>query len=222
MEHRLAGKLKPLFSLKEATTYSSLVPLDEWFVLKETNETTFAEGKRKLVGLGWEDRRLGEDILGWVNNKRYEEVVESLPAKLVERYVRRHRDVMNSHLAGVDKDQMSEGELRKLICAMESGAKVVNLPTANGGTQLCVSMLSLGPNGVRSSITAVTRVKSDENTTAEASLRGVEREVNIYLLVHFHLLHADTFQNNISRCQELSLVLSQSPSSSGSTGRPHT
>ena len=175
MKHRLALKLRP--PLKEETTYSSLVPLDEWLVLKETNVTSLAEGKKKLVGLGWEDRRLGEDVLGW-GNKRYEEVVESLPAKLVERYVRRHRDVLNSHLAGVDKDQMSEGELRKLICAMESGAKVVNLPTANGGTQLCVSMLSLGPNGVRSSITRETRGRSDK-TTAEASLSGVEREVNI-------------------------------------------
>ena len=179
MEHRLVGKLRPVFSLKEATTYSSLVPLDEWFVLKATNETSFADGKRKLVGLGWEDRRLGEDILGWANNNRYDEVVESLPAKLVERYVRRHRDVLNSHLAGVDTDQMSEGELRKLICAMESGAKVVSVPTADRKTKLCVSVLSLGPNGVRSTITAEKRERPSEDTAAAASQRGVEVKVNI-------------------------------------------
>ena len=178
MDHRLVGKLRPLFSMKEATTYSSLVPLDEWFVLKETNETSFAEGKRKLVGLGWEDRRLGEDILGWVNNNRYDEVVEGLPTKLVERYVQRHRDVQNCVLVGDHQDQLTEGHLRKLICALESGAKVVNLPTADGGIQLYVSVLSLGPNGVRSSITRETRGRSDK-TTAEASLSGVEREVNI-------------------------------------------
>ena len=178
MKPRLAGKLRPLFNLKEATTYSSLVPLDEWFVLKATNETSFDEGKKKLVGLGWEDRRLGEDVLGWGNN-RFEEVVEGLPAKLLERYVRRHRDVLNSHLAGVDNDQMSEGELRKLICAMESGAKVVSIPTADGKIKLCVSVLSLGPNGVRSTITAEKRERPGEDTAAAALQRGVEVKVNI-------------------------------------------
>ena len=160
--------------VKASTTYSSLIPIEEWLVLKETNETSFAEGKKKLVGLGWGDRRLGENILGW-DNKR---LGEGLPAKLVERYTHRHRDVLNCHLIGIDKDQLSEGELRKLVCALESGAKVVNVATADGGTQLCVSVLSLGPNGVRSSFTAETRGRSDK-TSAEASSRGVEREVNI-------------------------------------------
>ena len=172
MELRLARKMRPV--IKASTTYSSLIPLDEWLTLKETKETCFAEGMKKLVGLGWGDRRLGENILGW-DNKR---LGEGLPAKLVERYTQRHRDILNCDLVGVDKDQMSEDNLRKLICALESGAKVVNVATADGVTQLCVSVLSLGPNGVRSSIIAETRGRSDK-TTAEASTRGVEREVNI-------------------------------------------
>ena len=178
MEHRLARKLRPLGLFKKETTYSSLIPIEEWLVLKETNETSFAEGKKKLVGLGWGDRRLGEDILGWGNN-RFEEVGEGLPAKLVERYVRRHRDVQNCHLVGVDKDQLTEGELRKLICALESGAKVVSVPTEDGKTKLCVSVLSLGPNGVRNTITAEKRERPGEDTAAAASQRGVEVKVNI-------------------------------------------
>lgn len=215
-QRRQARRQARPFFIKKETTYSSLIPIEEYLVFRETQKASFAEGKQKLVGLGWGDQRLGEEGLGW-DNKR---TGEGLPAKLVERYVQRHRDVLNCHLVGVDKDQLTEGELRKLICAMESGAKVVNLPTADGGTKLYVSMLSLGPNGVRSSITAVTRVRSDENT-AEASLEGVDREVNISF-GRLSLPNADTFQNNISRCQELSLFLSQSPSSSGSTGRPRT
>ena len=178
MEHRLARKLRPLGLFKKETTYSSLIPIEEWLVLKETNETSFAEGKKKLVGLGWGDRRLGEDILGWGNN-RFEEVGEGLPAKLVERYVRRHRDVQNCHLVGVDKDQLTEGELRKLICALESGAKVVSVPTEDGKTKLCVSVLSLGPNGVRNTITVEKRERPGEDTAAAASQRGVEVKVNI-------------------------------------------
>ena len=162
--------------VKAEATYSSLIPLDEWLTLKQTNETCFAEGKKKLVGLGWEDRRLGEDILGWGNHR----LGEGLPAKLVERYTRRHRDVLNCHLVGVNKDQLKEGELRKLICALESGAKVVTLPTADGEVQLCVSVLSLGPNGVRSSITAATREMS-EKTRSAASKKGVKDQVNISL-----------------------------------------
>ena len=178
MEQRLARKLRPLGLFKKETTYSSLIPIEEWLVLKETNETSFAEGKKKLVGLGWGDRRLGEDILGWGNN-RFEEVKEGLPAKLVERYVRRHRDVQNCHFVGVDKDQLTEGELRKLICALESGAKVVSVPTEDGETKLCVSVLSLGPNGVRNTITAEKRERPGEDTAAAASQRGVEVKVNI-------------------------------------------
>ena len=172
MDLRLARKMRPV--VKASTTYSSLIPLDEWLTPTQTNETCFAEGMKKLVGLGWEERRLGDNILGWENKR----LGEGLPAKLVERYTQRHRDILNCDLVGVDKDQMSEDNLRKLICALESGAKVVNMATADGVTQLCVSVLSLGPNGVRSSIIAETRGRSDK-TTAEASTRGVEREVNI-------------------------------------------
>ena len=172
MDLRLARKMRPV--LKASTTYSSLIPLDEWLTLKETNETCFAEGMKKLVGLGWEERRLGDNILGWENKR----LGEGLPAKLVERYTQRHRDILNCHLIGVHKDQLSEGELRKLVCALESGAKVVNVATADGGTQLCVSVLSLGPNGVRSSIIAETRERS-EKTRGAASMKGVKTEVNI-------------------------------------------
>ena len=162
-----------------STTYSSLIPLDEWLTLCEPNQTSFVDGKRKLVGLGWEDRRLGENHLGWDNNR----LGEGLPAKLLDRYTQRHRDILNCHVSpciaaivGVDKEKLSEGQLRKLICAVESGAKVVNVKTADG-IQLFVSVLSLGPNGVRSSFTE-RREKSDK-TTAEPSLRGVEMEVTI-------------------------------------------
>ena len=168
----MARKMRPV--LKASTTYSSLIPLDEWLTLMQTNETCFEEGMKKLVGLGWGERRLGENILGWENKR----LGEGLPAKLVERYTHRHRDVLNCHLVGVDKEKLSEDQLRKLICGLESGAKVVNAATADGEIKLCVSVLSLGPNGVRSGIIAETRGRSDK-TTAEASTRGVEREVNI-------------------------------------------
>ena len=189
MEHRLA-KMRPF--VKASTTYSSLIPLDEWLTLKETNETSFAEGKKKLVGLGWEDRRLGEDILGWGTNR----LGEGLPTKLVERYTRRHRDVLNCHVVGVDKDAMSESELRKLICALESGAKVVNLPTADGGIQLCVSVLSLGPHGVRGTILEEEeRRERPGQTSSEASERGVELEVNIS--GDFHSLTAEIVKDTL-------------------------
>ena len=109
MEHRLARKMMPI--IKASTTYSSLIPLDEWLTLMETNETSFSEGKKRLVGLGWEDRRLGEDNLGWGNNR----LGEGLPTKLVERYTRRHGDVLNCHVVGVDKDEMSESELMEYL-----------------------------------------------------------------------------------------------------------
>ena len=147
--------------------------------LKATNTTSFAEGKRKLVGLGWEDRRLGENHLGWDNNR----LGEGLPAKLLDRYTQRHRDILNCHVSpciaaivGVDKEKLSEGQMRKLICAVESGAKVVNVKTADG-IQLFVSVLSLGPNGVRGSFTE--RRERSDKTIAEPSLRGVEMEVTI-------------------------------------------
>ena len=161
--------------VKKETTYNSLIPLEEWLTYTATGEACFDEGKQKLVGLGWGEERLGEGGLGW-GLKR---TGEGLPAKLVERYSRRHRDVLNSHLAGVDKDKMTEGELRKLICAIESGAKVVSVPTADGKSKLCVSVLTLGPNTVRSTITAEKRETPGEITVAATSQRGVEVKVNI-------------------------------------------
>ena len=173
MKQRQALRMGPL--VKKETTYNSLIPLEEWLTYTATGEACFDEGKQKLVGLGWGEERLGEGGLGW-GLKR---TGEGLPAKLVERYSRRHRDVLNSHLAGVDKDKMTEGELRNLICAMESGAKVVSVPTADGKTKLCVSVLTLGPNSVRSTITAEKRERSGEITAAAASQRGVKVKVNI-------------------------------------------
>ena len=156
------------------TTYPSLIPLDEWLTLKETKETCFADGKRKLVGLGWEDRRLGDNVLGWDNNR----LGERLPAMLVEKYTRRHRDVMNCHLVGVDKNKLSEDQLRKKICSLESGGpKVVNV-SSDGVNRLFASVLSLGPNGVRGTLTEERR-ESPSETSCAASERGVELEVNI-------------------------------------------
>ena len=173
MKQRQALRMGPL--VKKETTYNSLIPLEEWLTYTATGEACFDEGKQKLVGLGWGEERLGEGGLGW-GLKR---TGEGLPAKLVERYSRRHRDVLNSHLAGVDKDKMTEGELRKLICAMESGAKVVSVPTADGKSKLCVSVLTLGPNTVRSTITAEKRETPGEITAAATSQGGVEVKVNI-------------------------------------------
>ena len=170
---------------KRETIYNSLIPLEEWLTYTATGEACFTEGKQKLVGLGWEDGRLGGGGLGW-GVKR---TGEGLPDKLVERYSRRHRDVLKSHLAGVDKEQMTEGELRKLICAMESGAKVVSVPTADGKIKLCVSVLTLGPNTVRSTIAAEKRERRGEITGAAASQREVEVKVNISQI--FILQHQD-------------------------------
>ena len=164
------------------TTYPSLIPLDEWLTLKETKETCFADAKRKLVGLGWEDRRLGDNVLGWDNNR----LGERLPAMLVEKYTRRHRDVMNCHLVGVDKSKFSEDQLRTKICAMESGGpKVVNV-ASDGGTKLFVSVLSLGPNAVRD--TLMERRERPSESSFAASERGVELEVDIS--GDFHSLRA--------------------------------
>ena len=174
-QRRQARRQARPFFIKKETTYSSLIPIEEYLVFRETQKASFAEGKQKLVGLGWGDQRLGEEGFGW-DNKR---TGEGLPAKLVERYSTRHRDVLNSHLAGVDKDKMTEGELRMLICAMESGAKVVSVPTADGKTKLCVSVLTLGPNSVRSTITAEKRETPGEITAAATSQGGVEVKVNI-------------------------------------------
>ena len=57
----------------------------------------------------------------------------------------------------------------------EHGSKFES--TSDGRIELYVSVLSLGPNGVRSTVEG-RRDRSDK-TTAEASLRGVEMEVTI-------------------------------------------
>ena len=105
---------------------------------------------------------------------------------LVEKYTRRHRDVMNCHLVGVDKTKLSEDQLRKKICALESGGpKVVNV-ASDGVSQLFVSVLSLGPNGVRETLMEISDRPSE--SSCAASERGVELEVNIS--GDFHSLRA--------------------------------
>ena len=174
MEHRQARKMGPL--VKE-TTYPSLIPLEVWLVGRETNEACFADGKRRLVGLGWEDRRLGEAGLGWGQDL----LGEGLPTKLVEKYTRRHRDVLDTTVvAGVDKTKVTEAEFRKMICRMESGPKIVEVLDVNGRIQRFVSTLALGPHGVTGTISVEREEKSDQ-TTVTASLRGVEVEVNLSL-----------------------------------------
>ena len=94
-----------------------------------------------------------------------------MPTRLVERYRNRHRDVLKCDLVGVDKDKLSESELRKLVLCQESGAKVVNQED-----KLYVSVLSLGPNGVRTSIAVQQREKPEKSTPA-ASEKGIEVEM---------------------------------------------
>ena len=186
----------------QQTTYSSLIPLDQYLVWRETKETSWYDGMRKLVGLGWEGGRLGEDVNGW----EFKRLGVGLPAKLVERYEKRHRGVLNCDLAGVDKNKLSEGQLMKLVCCLESGAKVVSVPTDDGGIKLFVSVLSLGPNGVRGSIAVEQRERSDP-TSGGGSKRGVEVKVNIFR----HSLIVERLKNNFcSYRQGLCLVLSLS------------
>ena len=186
----------------EQTTYSSLIPLDQYLVWRETKETSWYDGMRKLVGLGWEGGRLGEDVIGW----EFKRLGVGLPAKLVERYEMRHRGILNCGLAGVDKDKLSESKLMELVCCLESGAKVVSVPTDDGGTKLYVSVLSLGPNGVRSSIAVEQRERSDP-TSGGALTRGVEVKVNVFR----HSLTVEKLKNNIcSYRQGFCLVLSLS------------
>ena len=125
------------------------------------------------MGLGWEGGRLGEGIR-WENIRQG----EGLPTKLVERYMNRPRDAFNCDLAGVDKDMLSEGQLRKLVLCLESGAKVVNQEDI-----LYVSVLSLGPNGVRTPIAVQQRERPDQKSGGEASERGVEVELPPGLLI---------------------------------------
>ena len=181
MEQRLARRMGPL--VKKETTYPSLIPLHVWLVGQETKEACFEDGKRRLVGLGWEDRRLGDDQMGWGN----EWLGEGLPNKLVQKYARRHRDVLDkSTVAGVDKEKVSEAKLREYICGMESGPKIVEVCDNDGKIQRFVSLLALGPNGAMSMIGATSMVSVEGRErpgqpTAAASLRGVEVEVSSYL-----------------------------------------
>ena len=169
MEWRLARKMMPV--MKPQTTYSSLIPLEEWLVLKETNEICFEDGKRKLVGLGWEDKQLGGDI-GW-GSKEWEKAGEGLQDMLVERYKMRHRGIFECQLSGVDKDKLSKDQLRELICCKESGPKVVNQHN-----KLYVSVLSLGPNCVRSrTAEELKEKKRDQKSSGGASEKGVEVEL---------------------------------------------
>ena len=172
MEQRLARRMGPL--VKKETCYPSLIPLDVWLVGQETREACFAEGKRRLIGLGWEEGRLGEDGLGWGQNWQG----EGLPIKLVQKYARRHRDVLHTTtVAGVDKEKVSEAELRKIIYGMESGPKIVDMCDNDGKIQRFVSLLALGPHKATGMI-SVERRDRPSQPTASASLRGVEVEVN--------------------------------------------
>ena len=168
MEHRQAKKLFPV--IKNQTTYSSLIPLDQYLLWKETKETSWEDGKRKLVGLGWEGGRLGDGI----TELKTKYLGEGLPDKLLARYEMRHRDIFNCHLPGVDKDKVSESQLRMWVRGLESGAKVVSVPSGR-----YVSVLSLGPHGVRSSVVVEQREWSGQ-TSVEASEIGVEVKVNIF------------------------------------------
>ena len=109
MEHGQAKKLFPV--IKNQTTYSSLIPLDQYLLWKETKETSWEDGKRKLVGLGWEGGRLGDGI----TELKTKYLGEGLPDKLLARYEMRHRDIFNCHLPGVDKDKVSESQLRMWV-----------------------------------------------------------------------------------------------------------
>ena len=171
MGHKQARKTGPL--VKE-TTYPSLMPLEVWLVGRETNTACFADGKRRLVGMGWEDRRLGEAGLGWGQDL----LGEGLPTKLVEKYVRRHRDILDTTIvAGIDKEKVSEAGLRKIVCGVESGPKIIEVCDSDGRIQRFVSLLALGPQKATGMISLERRERPGQPTAA-ASLRGVEVEVN--------------------------------------------
>ena len=152
--------------IKQETTYSHLLPLDKFLVGRETGDWSVlqSEGKKKLIGLGWEDMELGE---GW-------------PAKLVDKYDYRHRDVLDVAVFGgnlrfVDKSTKTEAELRKILCSWEGGPKTVKMCGVDGKEQLAVTMLALGPHGAPPGVTgSEKREKKDQS-----SFKRVKHEVNL-------------------------------------------
>ena len=152
--------------IKQETTYSHLLPLKVFFVGRETGDWSLlqSEGEKKIVGLGWEDTRLGGNV----------------PAKLVEKYVNRHRIDDGRFINLVDgvKQDTSDEELRKIITSWEAGPKTVELETldVDGKVQLAVTMLSLGPHGAPPGVT----VSEKREKKDQSSFERVKHEVNLY------------------------------------------
>ena len=152
--------------IKQETTYSHLLPLKVFFVGRETGDWSLlqSEGLKKIVGLGWEDTRLGGDV----------------PAKLVAKYENRHRIDDGRFINLVDgvKQDTSDEELRKIITSWEAGPKTVELETldVDGKVQLAVTMLSLGPHGAPPGVT----VSEKREKKDQSSFERVKHEVNLY------------------------------------------
>ena len=146
--------------IKQETTYSHLLPLKVFFVGRETGDWSLlqSEGLKKIVGLGWEDTRLGENV----------------PAKLVEKYENRHRIDDGRFINLVDgvKQDTSDEELRKIITSWEGGPKTVETLDVDGKVQLAVTMLALRPHGAPPG--SEKREKKDQ-----ASFERVKHEVNL-------------------------------------------
>ena len=146
--------------IKQETTYSHLLPLKVFFVGRETGDWSLlqSEGEKKIVGLGWEDTRLGGNV----------------PAKLVEKYVNRHRIDDGRFINLVDgvKQDTSDEELRKIITSWEGGPKTVETLDVDGKVQLAVTMLAFGPHGAPPG--SEKREKKDQ-----ASFERVKHEVNL-------------------------------------------
>ena len=152
--------------IKQETTYSHLLPLKVFFIGRETGDWSLlqSEGLKKIVGLGWEDTRLGENV----------------PAKLVEKYENRHRIDDGRFINLVDgvRQDTSDEELRKIITSWEAGPKTVELETldVDGKVQLAVTMLSLGPHGAPPGVT----VSEKREKKDQSSFERVKHEVNLY------------------------------------------
>ena len=150
--------------MKQETTYSHLLPLKVFFVGRETGDWSRlqSDGIKKIVGLGWEDTRLGENV----------------PAKLVSKYENRHRIDDGRFINLVDgvRQDTSDEELRKIITSWEGGPKTVNTLDVDGKVQLAVTMLALGPHGAPPGVTgSEKREKKDQS-----SFERVKHEVNLY------------------------------------------
>ena len=152
--------------MKQETTYSHLLPLKVFFVGRETGDWSRlqSDGIKKIVGLGWEDTRLGENV----------------PAKLVSKYENRHRIDDGRFINLVDgvRQDTSDEELRKIITSWEAGPKTVELETldVDGKVQLAVTMLSLGPHGAPPGVT----VSEKREKKDQSSFERVKHEVNLY------------------------------------------